>query len=45
MKKPVITLLHIGYWLVYLLLLLLVLLCLQAGSNISRHPFFFKLAL
>lgn len=40
MKKPVITLLHIGYWLVYLLLLLLVLLCLQLGSNINRHPLF-----
>lgn len=40
MKKPVITLLHIGYWLVYLLLLLLVLLCLQMGSNLSHHPLF-----
>lgn len=40
MKKPVITLLHIGYWMVYLLLLLLVLLCLQVGSNLSRHPLF-----
>ncbi|MBL0357462.1 MAG: histidine kinase [Chitinophagaceae bacterium] len=40
MKKPVITLLHIGYWLLYLLLLVLLLLCIKLGSNIVQHPLF-----
>ena len=38
MKKSVITFLHIGYWVLYLLLLLLVLICLQMGSNLSKRP-------
>jgi len=40
MKKPVITLLHIGYWLVYVLLLLVILLSLKAGTNLSKSPLF-----
>jgi len=38
MKKPVITLLHIGYWVLYLLLLLLIILCMGAGSHFSKKP-------
>jgi hypothetical protein len=40
MKKPVITLLHIGYWLLYSLLLLLLMLCMSAGRNFSQRPVF-----
>jgi len=40
MKKPVITLLHIGYWVVYLLLLIIILLCLTLGTNLKAQPFF-----
>lgn len=42
MKKTVITLLHTGYWLLYVLLLLLILICLQAGTGINKHPLFFN---
>ena len=38
MKKSVITLLHIGYWIVYLFLLLVILLCLTLGTNLKTHP-------
>ena len=38
MKKSVITLLHIGYWVVYLFLLLIILLCLTLGTNLKTHP-------
>ncbi len=40
MKKSVITLLHIGYWVVYLFLLLIILLCLTLGTNLKTHPLF-----
>lgn len=40
MKKSVITLLHIGYWFLYGCLLLLILMCLTVGSNITSQPFF-----
>ncbi len=40
MKKIVIVSLHIGYWLLYVLLLLLILLCLQVGTNLKAYPFF-----
>ena len=40
MKKPVITLLHIGYWLLYSLLLLLLMLCMSAGRTFSQQPVF-----
>ena len=40
MKKSVITLLHIGYWIVYLFLLLVILLCLTLGTNLKTHPAF-----
>lgn len=42
MKKSVITLLHTGYWLLYVLLLLLILICLQAGTGIKKYPLFFN---
>lgn len=38
MKKSVITLLHFGYWIVYLFLLLVILLCLTLGTNLKIHP-------
>jgi sensor histidine kinase YesM len=43
MKKPVITLLHVGYWVVYLFLMVIILLCLSLGSNLKAHPLFFNL--
>lgn len=43
MKRSVITLLHIGYWLVYFFLLILILLCLSLGTNLKAHPLFSNL--
>lgn len=40
MKKIVIVSLHVGYWLLYLLLLLLIFICLHIGSNLKQAPFF-----
>ncbi|MEZ4904002.1 MAG: sensor histidine kinase [Spirosomataceae bacterium] len=40
MKKIVIVSLHVCYWLLYLLLLLLILACLHIGSNLKHQPFF-----
>lgn len=40
MKKIAIVSLHVGYWLLYLLLLLLILVCLQIGTNLKHQPFF-----
>lgn len=40
MKKSVIILLHVGYWLLYLLLLTLILLCLKVGTNLKAQPSF-----
>jgi len=40
MKKSIITLLHIGYWLLYLLLLTLILVCLSVGTNLKAQPSF-----
>lgn len=37
MKRPVVILLHIGYWLVYLLLLLIILLSLNMGDHLKGH--------
>ncbi len=40
MKKSVVVLLHIGYWLLYLLLLGLIVLCMSLGSGLKLvHPF------
>lgn len=38
MKRPVVILLHIGYWLLYLLLLLIIFLSLTMGSHIKGQP-------
>lgn len=40
MKKIVIVSLHIGYWLLYLLLLTLILICLSIGTNLKARPNF-----
>jgi sensor histidine kinase YesM len=40
MKKSVIILLHMGYWMLYLLLLALILVCLRVGTNLKTQPFF-----
>lgn len=43
MKKIVVVSLHLGYWLLYLLLLLLILVCLHIGTNLKQEPFFANL--
>ncbi|WP_428655488.1 sensor histidine kinase [Runella sp.] len=40
MRKIVVVSLHVGYWLLYLLLLTLILVCLQVGTNLKNLPFF-----
>jgi two-component system, LytTR family, sensor kinase len=40
MKKSVIVILHIGYWVLYVLLIGLVVACLQLGASISTQPAF-----
>lgn len=40
MRKIVVVSLHVGYWLLYLLLLLLILVCLHIGTNLKQEPFF-----
>lgn len=40
MRKIVVISLHVGYWLLYLLLLLLILVCLHIGTNLKQEPFF-----
>jgi two-component system, LytTR family, sensor kinase len=40
MRKIVIVSLHIGYWLLYLLLLMLILVCLSIGTNLKNTPNF-----
>ena len=40
MRKIVIISLHIGYWLLYLLLLMLILVCLSIGTNLKNGPNF-----
>ncbi|MFN8346406.1 MAG: histidine kinase [Spirosomataceae bacterium] len=39
MRKIVVILLHVSYWLLYLLLMLLILVCLYIGSNLKQAPF------
>lgn len=40
MRKIVVISLHASYWLLYLLLMLLILVCLYIGSNLKKEPFF-----
>lgn len=40
MKKMVIVFLHIGYWLLYLILLFIIMMCLYIGSQFRTSPFF-----
>lgn len=45
MKKPIILLLHICYWLLYMLFLVLVLVMLRVGTHVQSDPFFMSFRL
>lgn len=40
MRKMVVVALHLGYWLLYLFLLFIIILCLQIGTKMKTMPFF-----
>ncbi|MBK8564831.1 MAG: histidine kinase [Saprospiraceae bacterium] len=40
MKKSVIAMLHVGYWFLYACLLILILMCLTIGTDLSNEPIF-----
>lgn len=40
MKKMVVVALHLGYWILYMFLLFIIILCLQIGTRLKTIPFF-----